>query len=1812
MVKIAFNAGAIEATLTLDRSPFTAGLKAARAQATKFSEDKIQSNVTTNVKMKLAEGAAKTLRETIAKINGTAEVKLKFAEGAVTELREKIAKVSGTANVKLQLDKDSIVKLKESIGKLFGTANVRLKLDKDSVAKLKESISTINGTANVDVVLAKAKIARAEAQIKAALARENVAEIGVQIKEAQLRTAEERLRQLEDKGVVAEVDFAIKYAKLQEVEQKVRQLEAKSAQIPIDFDLKTAALLKAEEMLLQLEMKRAQIPIDFELKTAKLLEAEERITQLEMRRPEIQIDIDFKAGKLLMLEEQLAQLEARRPEIAIDFDIKTAKLLYLEEKMLQLEMRRPEIEIDFDIKQAKLALLQAQLLRLATTETNHRVNITGNGSARMKAILLLVAAFAPAIGSAIVGVTGLVLALVSALGSAAAGLAAFGAVGFSVFNKINNYAKDSAAAMQASVAASDALASAQSRLATTVENAKRSQAQAARQVEDAERAVADAVEAAAQSQINAARRVESAERNVASSKRALTNAQEDLTRAIRDTREEMEDLALSLRGGALAEEQAVLDLAEAQERLAAARAEGVSGNDLKQLELDVKRAALGIDEARERYGDLKEQSDEFARTGVNGARNVRDANQAVSDATQGVSDAERELSDARAEAARDAIQGSRNIADAQRALDDARADAAQATIDAQRDIAEAQKDVAKAAAAAAEAQRNQVEALTPALARAEQALQSVKKAYEDLVKRTQDPVADAFTANFKAAETFLKTLDPIVVAVAKQFEIIGGQIDKYFSSDHWKDFVGFLDANAGPAVQQFFDIFAYGTRAVMEIIEAFDPLADRVLPAIAAGLRDFANWLDEVSKTPQFKEFLDLAAESLKAFWDWLVAVIKFIWDLSIALAPLGNAMFDFFTKVFDGLSKLPPPVLAAVATGLFGIMAALILGASAPVALGIAALYATAAAMANLYENNETVRNAVDKFVQSLKDNFGPVFERLSDLFEQRVVPAFEKVRETVAEKLWPAFERFLIAVQPFVAFFTEVVGVVLIDIFERFVHVIDGLLQMLSGFFDTFSGLLTGDWELFWNGLKDIGEGALNTFLGIFNTSLDDIDEDVATWSEGFKAEWDKHWTFVSDTVAEHNRLIDEKWRETLGDISEALGFQRPTLETEWDKMWKKLEELATTTWTRLQEGWNAHWGLWQTTFNNESTSMSTGWSAFWDGVSAKANEVWDLLGIDWTGFWEGITGTAEQKQNERSTSWVAWLTGMAATALLKWNEITTTIQNALTIMGTYLDQATARFNDAWGKIGNIFANPINWVINTVLNDGILKSWNTVMGWIGQPQLSVQPAPNIPLYNPSTQKFAEGGKVTGGIPNKDSVQALLMPGEYVLSKRAIQNMGGLGQVEQIHQAARAGSVVGLGATRNDGLARQHLMRTRPLMDDGNLYKYAYGGVQPHVARAGQEIERIFGRLPGGIGGVGARANASDHPSGHALDFMTMTNKPLGDRISAHLQANAAQLLVKYLIWQQQINSGSGWKGMEDRGSPTANHLDHVHASFLRAGEAGRGMGGGAAAGAAQEVSWWSLLGSQVTSLFNGLMPKAIPGIGGPIGSSMLNIPKAAIAKTIEAAEKKLSALMTTIFGGAGKDAGSGPGSGPVVDQVRAVANRYGWGEGPQWDALSRLIQKESSWNPNAQNPTSTAYGLFQFLNSTWATVGAKKTSNPGLQAEAGLKYIAQRYSTPSGALAFHNKNNYYDTGGMLMPGVSPVNTTGQAERILSPQQTGDFERLVSILEALVGSDGVFTTSQGDVINLNIYLSDKNKAIDILEEANFQLKGTKRGGLYK
>lgn len=121
---------------------------------------------------------------------------------------------------------------------------------------------------------------------------------------------------------------------------------------------------------------------------------------------------------------------------------------------------------------------------------------------------------------------------------------------------------------------------------------------------------------------------------------------------------------------------------------------------------------------------------------------------------------------------------------------------------------------------------------------------------------------------------------------------------------------------------------------------------------------------------------------------------------------------------------------------------------------------------------------------------------------------------------------------------------------------------------------------------------------------------------------------------------------------------------------------------------------------------------------------------------------------------------------------------------------------------------------------------------------------------------------------------------------------------------------------------------------------RYKLGNVQPGTQKLADALGPQFGfKTIGGWRPFNA-ANHDDpkygHTAGLALDFMTpdAANKSdSGDKLAAYLVANANQLHVEYIIWEQRIwsapRAAEGWRAMGDRGGVTANHFDHVHLSL-------------------------------------------------------------------------------------------------------------------------------------------------------------------------------------------------------------------------------------------------------------------------------------------
>lgn len=92
--------------------------------------------------------------------------------------------------------------------------------------------------------------------------------------------------------------------------------------------------------------------------------------------------------------------------------------------------------------------------------------------------------------------------------------------------------------------------------------------------------------------------------------------------------------------------------------------------------------------------------------------------------------------------------------------------------------------------------------------------------------------------------------------------------------------------------------------------------------------------------------------------------------------------------------------------------------------------------------------------------------------------------------------------------------------------------------------------------------------------------------------------------------------------------------------------------------------------------------------------------------------------------------------------------------------------------------------------------------------------------------------------------------------------------------------------------------------------------------------------------------------------------------------------------------------------------------------------------------------------------------------------------------------------------------------EYVALASYGYGW-DARQWKCLDALIDAESHWSLHAKNPTSSASGLFQMLDSPSGKVFRRYKVKD--QARIGVRYVAARYATPCKALAHERRVGWF-----------------------------------------------------------------------------------------
>lgn len=235
----------------------------------------------------------------------------------------------------------------------------------------------------------------------------------------------------------------------------------------------------------------------------------------------------------------------------------------------------------------------------------------------------------------------------------------------------------------------------------------------------------------------------------------------------------------------------------------------------------------------------------------------------------------------------------------------------------------------------------------------------------------------------------------------------------------------------------------------------------------------------------------------------------------------------------------------------------------SLPAIAIIAVITAVALAFTNLWKNNEEFRNKITAIWDGIKakfDEFGQgIVDRLNALgFE------FEDITE-VMKAVWDGF--------------CEVLAPIFEGVFQQISNILNEALDILTGLFDIFAGIFTGDWDMVWQGVQEIF-GAVWDFV-------------VATFEN-----WISTFTSLADTV---------------------LGW----FGTDWETVWTNVKTFFSDTWNAISSFFSGILTGIKTFFTDTWNAIVSFFSGILSGIYSSVTGTMTEIHDTFTNIWDSITG-------------------------------------------------------------------------------------------------------------------------------------------------------------------------------------------------------------------------------------------------------------------------------------------------------------------------------------------------------------------------------------------------------------------------------------------------------------------------------------------------------------------------------------------------------------------------------------------------------------
>jgi phage-related protein len=493
------------------------------------------------------------------------------------------------------------------------------------------------------------------------------------------------------------------------------------------------------------------------------------------------------------------------------------------------------------------------------------------------------------------------------------------------------------------------------------------------------------------------------------------------------------------------------------------------------------------------------------------------------------------------------------------------------------------------------------------------------------------------------------------------FEGIKKDLDSIWKS--LKDI--FTDSEVTKAANNFLDSFAY---AIGQVAGSFARIGLTIAQNIIGGIEKFLK-----QNTQRIKNYLidmfnigseisQIAGNLAVAFAD-VFSVFggetaqQITADLIGIFAEIGMVLTETAAKLGrDILNMIAQPfidnkdILKSAIEGSLGVIETVTSGV-------LTAVQNLSDAISRLYDEH------VKPFFDSIADGLSSIFETLITGYNTYILPVLQGLAEQIKgllegplgdailkietflgklidslKLLWesvlvPLINWIIANLLPVVAKIIDVVGTVAIKVIKSLIKIIGDVADTLSGIIDFLVGVFTGDWELAWQGIKEIADGA---------------------------------WSFIKDVVSGAWEIIKTVTKGALSIIKSIISTA-----------WNAIKALTSTIWNAIKKTLSGLWNSLKSTASTVFNAIKTKVVGVWDSVKNKTSRTWESVATFVSNKVEAIKNAITNKFNAARDAVKSAFEGIV-------NFIKAPINQAISIV----NNAVGMINNAIGGIESAFS--------------------------------------------------------------------------------------------------------------------------------------------------------------------------------------------------------------------------------------------------------------------------------------------------------------------------------------------------------------------------------------------------------------------------------------------------------------------------------------------------------------------------------------------